>query len=201
MAVIEITEPRPELTQRQRWSHYFVLLFALLSLLIGINLRDNTLFATVLYVNPAAGIRAFYPESWLLDSDGPYVFRVRDMSQIGFKTTIQVSTLPVTLNTTPRNLLDNLILSRSQTLSAFSVLSRGEPYPLPDDVIATSMRYIFVDDTTSDPFLERIPVVVEGIDVLTIQGGQAIVLTFLADSATYDTQFPIFQRFVNDFNF
>ena len=42
------------------------------------------------YVNSEVGIRALYPQHWLIDTSGDYVFRVRDLSQLGFKTTIQV---------------------------------------------------------------------------------------------------------------
>lgn len=199
MSVIEIVGRRDEITQRQRWSHYFVLIYGVIALLIGVNLRDSALNATVPYANSQVGIRAYYPQNWLLDSDGPYVFRVRDMSQRGFKTTIQLDVQPVAINTTARNLLDQLILSRAQTLSAYSVLAR-EPYILPDEREATAMTYTFVESETN-PFLESLPIVVEGLDIITIQRGQAIIMTFLSDASTYESNLPIFERFVNDLEF
>lgn len=199
MSVIEIVGRRDEITQRQRWSHYFVLIYGVVALLIGVNLRDAALNATVPYANSQVGIRAYYPQNWLLDSAGPYVFRVRDMSQRGFKTTIQLDVQPVAINTTARNLLDQLILSRAQTLSAYSVLAR-EPYVLPDEREATSMTYTFVESEIN-PFLESLPVVVEGLDIITIQRGQAIIMTFLSDASTYEANLPIFERFINDLEF
>jgi hypothetical protein len=199
MSVIEIVGRRDEITQRQRWSHYFVLIYGVIALLIGVNLRDSALNATVPYANSQVGIRAYYPQNWLLDSDGPYVFRVRDMSQRGFKTTIQLDVQPVAINTTARNLLDQLILSRAQTLSAYSVLAR-EPYILPDEREATAMTYTFVESETN-PFLESLPIVVEGLDIITIQRGQAIIMTFLSDASTYESNLPTFERFVNDLEF
>lgn len=199
MTFVEVGAERPELTQRQRWSHYFVLIYAAIALVIGINLRDSTLNATVLYTNSQAGIRALYPANWLLDTSGDYIFRVRDMTQIGFKTTLQVNVVPVTANTSARNILDSLILTRQQTLAAFSVLAR-ESYTVRGDIPATSMTYTFVS-RDEDPFLQGVPTVVEGIDVLIIEGGQAIVITFLADVDEFVTLLPVFERFLDDLSF
>ncbi len=199
MAIIEVA-PRPSgLSARQRWSHYFALIYAVIAIFVGLNLRDSALNATIPYVNSSAGIRAYYPLNWLLDVSGSYVFRVRDMSQRGFKTTIEVDVQPVTINTTARNLLDSLTLNRSRTLSAYNVLAT-DPYTLSGDRQATAMTYVFVASETN-PFLESLPIVVEGLDVITIQSGQAIIITFLSDERSYEENLPIFQRFLDDLEF
>ena len=200
MTLIEVNERREELTQRQRWSHYFVFIYALIAIFIGFNLRSATLDATTPYINSQVGIRAFYPQHWLIDTSGKYVFRVRDLSQAGFKTTIQVDVQPVTINTSARNLLDTLTLNRSQTFSAYRVRSQRDDYKLPNGQTATAMRYVYVvgDD---NPFLQTIPSVVEGLDILTIRRGQAIIITFLSDSQTFDDNLPIFERFLDDLEF
>lgn len=198
MSVIEIIESREEITQRQRWSHYFVFIYALVAIFVGINLRDAALYATVPYVNSEVGIRAFYPERWLIDSSGDYIFRVRDITQIGFKTTIQVDVQPVTINTSARNLLDTLTLNRSQTFAQYTVMSR-DPFVL-DEQEATAMSYFYSVGET-DPFLASIPTVVRGLDILAIRRGQAIIITFLSDANTFDENMPVFQRFLDDLEF
>jgi hypothetical protein len=197
--IIEVIGQREELTQRQRWSHYFVFIYALVAVFIGVNLRSSTLDATVLYTNNQVGIRAFYPQRWLIDTSGDYVFRVRDITQIGYKTTIQVDVQPVTTNTSARNLLDTLTLNRSNTLSGYSVQT-STPYTLPDGTEATAMRYVYVS-TGDNPFLETIPIVVEGLDILAIRRGQAIIVTFLSDSQTFNANLPTFERFLDDLEF
>ncbi len=197
--IIEVISQREELTQRQRWSHYFVFIYAIIAVFIGLNLRSTTLDTTVLYVNSQAGIRAFYPQRWLIDTSGDYVFRVRDITQIGFKTTMQVAVQPVTTNTSARNLLDTLTLNRANTLSGYSVQTRT-PYTLPDGTEATSMRYVYVA-SGDNPFLETIPTVVEGLDILALGRGQAIIVTFLSDSDTFNENLPIFERFLDDLEF
>ncbi len=199
MTIIEVASRPSGLTARQRWSHYFVLIYGMLAVIIGFNLRTATLTATIPYSNSAAGIRAYYPQNWLLDTSDSYVFRVRDMSQTGFKTTIEVAVQPVTINTTARNLLDTLTLNRAPALSAYDVLSTN-PYTLPNDRQATAMAYVFVA-SEANPFLESLPQVVEGLDVITIQSGQAIIVTFLSSVDTYEENLPIFERFLNDLEF
>lgn len=199
MTVVEITQQRDDLTQRQRWGHYLVIAFAVVAIMVGMNLRASALNATVLYADAAAGIRAFHPRGWLVDRGGDYVFRVRDMARIGFKTTITVRVVPVTVSTSARNILDSLILSRQRTLAAFSVLAR-EPFLVREGLIADSMTYTFVS-RDEDPFLQGLPTVVEGIDVLIVQGGQAIVVSFLSDADEFNELLPVFQRFLNDLSF
>ncbi|MBZ0296063.1 MAG: hypothetical protein K8L99_26115 [Anaerolineae bacterium] len=199
MTFIEIDDGNDTSSFRQRWNHYLVLAFGVIGLMIGLNLRDSALNATTLYTNVQAGISASYPENWLLDEDGDYIFRVRDASNVGFKTTIQVAARPVSASASTRSILDSLTLNRAQTLAAYTVLSE-RPYTLPDEVQAVAMAYTFVS-SDPNPFLQGVPVVVEGLDILTIQRGQAIIVTFLSDSDTYAENLPTFNRFINNLEF
>ena len=178
MAFIEVGGPTDRISQRQRWSHYFVLVFGLLSFIIGLNLRESVLGATSLYSNSQVGISARYPQNWLIDeSPGSYIFRVRDPAQTVFKTTFQVDVRPVSASSTPRNILDALSLNRASVLAAYRVLSTDETFALPNETTATAMSYTFVA-TQNNPFLESIPVVVEGLEDAV--GGQGCVAKFRA---------------------
>lgn len=188
-----------QLTQRQRWSIYLSYFVIVVCLYIGFSLRDNSLNRTTVYTNVEAGITALYPARWLLDETGDYVLRVRDVSNRGFKTVIQVSTLPVTADIVERNLLDRLSLSRSQTFIDYSILGYSD-YTLPDETDAIAMSYTFVSRDAS-PFLEGVSSVVVGLDILTIQRGQALIITFRADSNTYEQELPTFEHFIQDLNF
>lgn len=199
MTIIEVGRGSQELTQRQRWSHYFVFIYALFALFIGFNLRSATLDATVVYTNSQVGIRALYPQRWLIDTSNEYVFRVRDVTQLGFKTTMQVEVQPVTINTSARNLLDTLTLNRMQSLTGYRIIS-NDPYTLSNEQEATAMRYVYVEGA-DNPFLESVPTVVEGMDILAIRRGQAIIITFLSDSQTFNQNFPVFERFLDDLEF
>jgi len=200
MSAFEIRDPRDDLTARQRWAHNLLILFALSAFFIGVNLRESTLNATWVYTNTEAGIRAEYPQNWLIDTQGDYVFRVRDVSQIGYPTTIQLSVRPVGPNAPPRYIFDALTLNRSQTLAQYNVLSSGTLFTLPDESSATLMDYTFAT-TENDPFLKNVPVIVRGQDILTIRRGQAIILTFLSESTEYEQNYGIFERFISSLEF
>lgn len=187
------------MTQLQRWANYLTIFFGVAGLFIGVNLRDSALNATSIYVNTQAGIEALYPQNWLIDQSGDYVFRVRDMTQVGYKTTIQVAVSPVSAESTERNVLDALTLSLSQPLAGFTPIGL-EDYILPDETSALWVTSAFSDIQTN-PFLQSTPVTVERIDVITIKRGQAIIITFLSDTQFYDENLPVFQQFLNDLEF
>ena len=200
MTVIEISAGSVELTFRQRWSHYFVMIFGAVGLLIGLNLRDSVLYATTQYTNPQAGITAEYPQNWLLDEgDEDYVFRAREVASTGYNTTLQVAVRPVSAQTTARNIFDSLSFPRAQTLAAYQVIAE-QPYTLPDGTARQSMTYTYVA-TQTNPFLQSLPLVVEGIDILIIDRGQAIIVSYLSGGETFDTNLPILERFLSTLEF
>ncbi|MDQ7024788.1 MAG: hypothetical protein Q9P44_04440 [Anaerolineae bacterium] len=199
MEVLEIIGESQDLTLRQRWANVFAILLSVLLLLVGLNLRNQLATAAVLFESPQAGITAFYPQNWLLDSSSDYVFRVRDMSRSGFKTTFQVSVQPVGSDAEERNVADRLTLNRLQTFTAYQVLSQ-QAYLLPNDVSAQAVSYSYVSSDVS-PFLQGVPTVVQGLDILTISGGQAIIITFRADADTYQHELPRFEEFLRRLQF
>lgn len=190
------------LTTRQRWSHYFVIAFGIIAFLIAFNLRQNTLNASSIYINNETGIVASYPENWLLDESNSreYVFRVQNIHEIGFKTTLQVSILPIGNTTTRRTTFDILSMRRAQTLSSYRTIFIGS-YDLPNnDIDATSAIYTYVD-TNQNPFLESTPIVVTGIDILALSRGQAIIITMLSDARKFEENQVLFDRFVSALEF
>lgn len=199
MTILEYVDRPSGWTFRQRWSHYLVLIFSMVGLFIGFNLRESILSATITYANPQAGITAQYPQNWLLDEAGAnYIFRVREMSARNFKTTIQVAARPIGPLTTPRIIFDSLTLERGQTLG-YNVISE-EPYTLPDGTQTEAMLYTYVA-TETNPFLQSTAVVAQGIDILFIEREQAVIVTFVADASTFDENLPILEQFLGSLAF
>ncbi|MEO1290064.1 MAG: hypothetical protein AAFV93_20105 [Chloroflexota bacterium] len=199
MQVIEIISESEGLTLRQRWATVFVILMSVLFMLLGLNLRNQVLNATTLYESPQAGVTALYPQNWLLDTTGSYVFRVRDMSRSGFKTTFQVSVQAIGADAQERNLADRLSLDRIVTFTDYRV-EPLEPYIFADGREAQALNYIYVA-TDASPFLQPIPTVVRGLDILTISGGQAVVITYRADANNFDEELPRFEQFLRQLQF
>jgi hypothetical protein len=199
MEVIEIISESEGLTLRQRWANVFVILVSVLMLLFGFNFRNQILSASVYYESFEAGIRAFYPENWLLDSSGDYVFRVRDMSRTGYKTIFQVAVQPVGPDAQERNLADRLTLDRLQTFTDYRVQPLI-PYFLSNGIEAQAMSYTFVA-TEASPFLQGVPAVVQGLDILAIRGGQAVIISYRADARNFDDELLRFERFLQELEF
>lgn len=197
--LVDATGYRGERSIRQRWAHAVTIIVALLTLGYGLNQRQSTLMAVTRYSDIQSGITAFYPANWLLDTTGDYVFRVQDTQQPGFKTTIQIAVEPVSPATTGRNIADRLALTRARTLTDYNVLE-DEPFTLTEDSISRLIEYTYVSRQTG-PFLEGIPSVVIGQDILTITRGQVIIITFRAESAIYAQEYPKFERFLETLDF
>ena len=199
MTIIEINAGQ-ELTRIQRWSHYITIGIAVIALFVGINARNRTFNTSVTYTNIQAGLLIRYPENWLIDeSSNEYLVRVRDMSRVGYKTTIQIGIDPISENTDAWNIL----LARSLRLANLATYRPFEIEPevtLPNDITGARMIYTFTA-TDPNPSLESLPTVVIGVDVVTIRRGQAISITFLADAGTYQEDLEIFDRFLETLEF
>lgn len=199
MTIIEVNAVQ-ELTRIQRWSHYITLGIAVILLLAGFNARNNAFSSNVTYTNVQAGILIRYPENWLIDeASNEYLVRVRDMSRVGFKTTIQISVDPISADTDAWNVLFARSLRRAN-LATYREFAIEPDVPLPNDLLGTRMIYTFTD-TDPNPSLESLPIVVIGVDVVTIRRGQAITITFLTDARTYQDDLAIFDRFLETLEF
>lgn len=198
--MIELGKSAYPLDFRQRWATYLTMILALLALGYSVIERNNQLFAVTSYTDVQVGLTFLYPTNWLRDvSEGEYIFRARDMQRTGFKTTIQVSLLAVSSDLQERNIADRLSFSRAQILTGYTVLGTDD-LTLPDDTSARSILYTFVSQEAS-PFLEGIPTVVTGIDILTINRGQAIVLTFRAEADAFEQEYARFEQFLETLEF
>lgn len=187
------------LTPRQRWSSILSVLVVVVGLALGLNMRDSSIGRSTEYSNFEAGITAHYPVRWLLDETGDYVLRVRDMTQRGFNTVIEVTTLPVGPDTSERNLLDNLTLRRAQTLIDYTVVGYDN-YMLPNETAAVSMSYSFVSRDSS-PLLQGASTIVAGLDILTFSRGQAVIISFRADADVFLDELPTLRRFIENLEY
>lgn len=187
------------ISPRQRWSIALGYLLIFVGLLVGLNQRDTYLNQTSEYSNIEAGITASYPARWLLDESPGNIFRVRDMSHRGFNTVIEVSSLPAGQDSAERNLLDRLSLQRAQILIDYTVLGY-DIYRLPDETQAITMSYSFVSRDAS-PFLEGVSSIVNGLDILTVRRGQAIVISLRADATIFPRELETLATFLENLQF
>jgi hypothetical protein len=175
--------------RNDRYASVLTVLVTVVALALGMLLRQSQLNSTISFVDRTAGVQTRYPSNWLLDTEGNYVMRVRDPAARPFKTTYMIRVIPASPQTSVRNVLDSLTLQRSSELAAYRVLSVQQTSEQ-----VTQMDFAFVD-TDPNPFLQRLPAVVLGTDLVVLDGNRAIVVTLMASENVYARELPRFQRF------
>jgi hypothetical protein len=188
--IVEIYEPT-ELNFNQRWNTYLALVLAVGMLFIGITMRNGALSATQPFEDLEAGVRAQLPAGWLLTAQsGDVVFSAKDPDALPFKTTLEVSVLTVGPDTLPNTVLDILKLTRAPRLSNYRELSRT-PTTLRDDD-AMRMTYAYTQDER-DPFQATVPLVVQGVDVVVLRRGQAVIISYREERTAFDSNLYRFE--------
>jgi hypothetical protein len=180
----EFIERRP-LNFNQRWNSYLAIGMAFVMLFFGLSIRASNLNATQEFEDLEAGIRAQIPVGWLLDNDSPdYVFRVQDPDALPFKTLLQVSVMTVGPDATPNTILDILNIQRAPRLSNYQEISRTDTF-LRDDA-AKRMTYAYTE-FERNPFQSSVPLVIQGVDVVVLRPGEAVIITYREERTAFET--------------
>ncbi len=185
-----------ELNFRQRWASYLTIVVAVVGLFAGFLMRSSVVNATQRFENKQAGIIARYPARWLLEENqGNVVFRVQDPTAIPFKTTIEITILPVGPGArSPLDVLNPLNITRAVSFPAYSILE-FTPVTLPGGSQATQMTYAFAH-VESNPALQTVPIMIRAVDVVVLHSSQAIIITFQSDSESFDRNRHYFDDFL-----
>lgn len=173
----------------------FAIVVAVGMLGLGLVMRNNSLGASILFRDQINGIRAQIPAQWLLDTSGGtnYVFRAEDPNGKPFKTLIQVSIRTVGPDASPQNVVDSLNVIGPSRLSNYGVLST-EPSRLGEDE-AIEITYYYVQ-TEPNPFVQAVPIVVQGVDLVVTRGNQAIIFTYRDASEVFEKHRFYFENFL-----
>lgn len=167
----------------QRWNTYLALAFAVLGIALGLSMKNNALSATQQFEDLEAGVRAQVPASWLVSTaSDEYVFRAQDPNALPFKTILQVSVLTVGADATPNTVLDLLHMQRAPRFSTYREIERAEVTLRGDP--AMRMVYAYTEDERN-PFLASVPIVVEGVDVVVLRRGQAVIISYREERAKF----------------
>lgn len=186
-------ETPSDLTKNDRFSAVLVLLITLIGLGLGLLIQRSTASQVWVYSNTPAGIDAAYPLGWLTDERGNYVVRILNVRARPYKTQYIISVVPISGQTSIRNIIDSLTLQRSVDFPAYRLINVEEVSSGTSPV--TRMEFAFVE-TDPNPFIERLPVVVQGMDIVFVDGNRAIIVTFMTDRESYDEDLASFERFV-----
>lgn len=180
-------------TRNDRFSVILVMMLTALAIGTGLILQQQTSVQTSFYESRTAGISARYPSGWLVDERGDYVARMRDPMARPFKTQYVIAAVPSGGQTTTRNILDALTIQRSADLAAYRVLSIEDT--VRGSVKSTQLRFAYVD-ADPNPFIQRLPVVILGLDIVIPNGNRSIVVTYMASQDSFEKERPTFDRFL-----
>jgi hypothetical protein len=180
-----------------RFAEVTVVLLTILAMLAGWFLKssvENRAFSF-----EAEGISAQSPSGWLqAELKGDEVLHVTDLASGGFGTTYILRKLPIVAGTEASEIVTLLSLEHGQDLTAFRVLNQDEVtvYGRP----AYEVDYVFVE---SDPNLTHasLPSVVRGTDYIFVEGDQAVVATYWAEEANYESDLDRFHLFLESLKF
>lgn len=199
MTYIELDEQQRGLTRSQVVNSVVIVLAALGMSGLALMMRNSALSATQSFLDDESGIRVQLPRGWLIDQNDPnFVVRAEDPGAIPFKTVLQISLIPVGGEATPRNVVDTLTLQRAGQLSTYRVLSIRSILMGEDE--ALEMNYAYVQDE-NNPFLNAVPLVIQGRDVVIIREGQALILTYREESTRFEAHEMLFDTFLSTLQF
>jgi hypothetical protein len=196
---IELDEQQRGLTRSQTLNSLGVVILALGMLFLGLLMRNSALNARAAFVDQQSGIRVQIPANWLISSNqAEFVVQAEDPGARPFKTLLRVSLIPVGAEATPRNVIDTLTLQRAGRLSTYRILSIT-PSTIGDSP-AIEMDYAYVQADTN-PFISVIPIVVRGRDVVVIEDGQAIIVTYREAETRFAENVIYFEAFLASLEF
>jgi hypothetical protein len=185
-------------TRRDRWADWAVVGLLVVALLLGWAVMALAEGQRNTYTNDTASLTVHYPQDWLLKPDEAVAFRAVDPNSGDFKTTYEIRVQPIgAMSATTSTLtvvLNNASLARAQNAAAYRLLEVAPGKEL-DGQPSVDATYVYVQEG-SNLFVQRLPVVVLGLDVAVPHGDQAYVFTLLASQDAFDQAEPAFRKFV-----
>jgi hypothetical protein len=193
-----MTVKRSTRTRRDRWADWAVLGVLVVALLLGWGVKAVAEGQRTTYTDEDTGLTVRYPKQWLLGSDEKLALQVIDPDSGDYKTTYQVRVRPIDatgdLTPTLTVALNNVSMGRAPNSTAYRMLDTEQGSDI-GGLPTMETTYVFVAES-SDLFVQRMPVVVMGLDIAVPAGDQAFVYTLLAAQDSFEEAEKPFRKFV-----
>jgi hypothetical protein len=183
--------------RRDRWADWAVVVLVAVALILGLALREVTLFRTTPFTTRAE-LTGRYPAEWVQETGDDPLLRARDARGGEFDTTLELRSRPLANDAEPALVLDALKLERAGQVLAYRTLDTDQV--LIGNRTATRRTFTYVHDDRN-PYVDRLPVVVQGVDLALRDDGRIIVVTFLADAKDFDDRYRYFRDFAESLEF
>lgn len=189
---------QPARTRRDRWSDWAVIALLVVALLLGWAVMAAARGQSTTLADPNSGLTVDYPQDWLVQSSEGLAFRAVDPQSGTWPTTYEVRLAPIdpgaALTPTLTMLLNNASLTRAQQSTAYHVLET-RPGAEIDGQPTMETTYVLVAEG-DDPFVQRLPAVMLGLDVALARDGQAAVFSLVAPEDLFEGAERSFRTFV-----
>ena len=169
----------PHLRRLDSFVNWLMLGVFVLALALGWAVKTSAENRTVAF--DQSGLRVRYPEGWVrVEAQPPALFHVEDRTAAGYRSslTIEMRPAPTGLKDPLAAVQQSIALDRGSRWTAFRVL-RVENNASMFGRSGTHVTFAFVE-THPNPFLETVPVVMEGEDLLVANDDQVYVFTLTA---------------------
>ena len=180
-----------------RYSDLVVILLTVVALLAGWVFKSSVENRSISF--NSGGFSAQTPQGWLtVEPSGNEILQVTDLSSSGFGTTYIVESLLIEKESTFSQAASLLTLDRGQKLTAYRVLDQKQVTISGKQ--AYEISYVFIE---SNPNLTHniYPNIVRGMDIIFLNGDNAIVATFWAEKQSYENDLGRFQKFLGSLKF
>jgi len=180
------------LVRRDRWADWAVIILVTLALILGLALREVVLSNTVPFTTES-GISGKYPADWIRETaTADPSLSVRNPRGGEFDTVLELYNRSLAHEAQTTLALDTLKLERTGQMAVYKDM--GIEQVTIDGKTATqrTFTYIHVDD---NPYLDQLPVVVQGIDLALRDGDRVVIVTFLANAEDFEINYRYFRAF------
>jgi hypothetical protein len=179
--------------RRDRWADWAVIVLVAVALVLGLALREAVRSRTVPFAFPEAPVSGRCPANWVRETGDDPLLRARDPLGGEFRTTIELRSRPLAAGAEPAIVLDALALERAGQVAAYRMLGTDQVLLGGQNATRRTFTYVHVD---SDPYVDRLPVVVRGVDLALREGDRVVVVTLLADADRFDANYRYLRRFI-----
>ncbi|HOT91822.1 MAG TPA: hypothetical protein PLJ78_10040 [Anaerolineae bacterium] len=187
-----------QISRRDRWADWAVIALVAVALLSGLWLRETTLYRAEDFTLGDAGLSGRIFTGWVRQTGTDPLLRARNPLSGAFNTVLELRSRALADDADPALVLDALALERAATVDAYRTLSTEQVRVRGETAVQRTFTYVMVDHS---PYMNRLPRVVRGVDVSLRDAGRLIVVTYLADSETFDADYRYFRTFIESLRY
>jgi len=184
--------------RRDRWADWAVIVVVVAALGLGLLLRENALYSYGSFALGDGDISGRVPANWVREYGDDPLIEARDPRSGAFNTKLVLRTRPLAPEMEASAALQSLALERADEVSAFRTLGTDPVAVGGRTAMQRTFTYVQADP---NPYLDRLPVVVKGVDLVLRDGGRVILVTYLAGVDAFDRDYRYFRDFVESIAF